>query len=34
LFRLHGVATQPIGRCGSVTVMINRVEGGYGGRRR
>ena len=28
-----GVATQPIGRCGSVTVMINRTEGGgYRGR--
>jgi hypothetical protein len=25
-----GVVTQPLGACGSVTVMIDRTEGGYG----
>lgn len=25
-----GVVTQPLGGCGSVTVMIDRTEGGYG----
>ena len=31
---LGGVVTQPIGRCGSVTVAIDRSEGGGFGRRR